>query len=82
MPAKPNDLAVGQRYRDNDPRMKDRVLTITGFCGDRQRLGRVKAICVDVTGKEGPIDISRFHVDGKSRRSGFSLVSTDQSKGA
>lgn len=61
---------VGDRIRDNDWRMGDRVLTIT-------ILTTMYAYCSD--GKRSGIRIRHkyIHTDGKPRKSGFSLIVED-----
>lgn len=60
------DLAVGQKLRDNDPRMEGRVIEIASLdehsvvCKSGSRYVRVKR--------------SRIHNDGKTRRTGFDLI--------
>jgi hypothetical protein len=60
------ELKIGDRIKDNDPRMGDRVLVITDVSEDF------------VTAVTGPwvsrIQRKRIFTDGKPRRTGFSLV--------
>ena len=63
-----NGLRVGDRLKDNDPRMGSRYL-------------RVTQIGISVVDAEHPISKrvftiaqSRIYTDGKPRRSGFSLL--------
>jgi hypothetical protein len=59
---------VGKYIKDNDPRMRNRILTIRSIHSDY--------VCaVDRVGREFRILVRRIHVDGKARRSGFSVVS-------
>jgi hypothetical protein len=63
-------LTAGARIRDNDPRMPNRVLQVTGFDGEY------------VFARFGPgfpdrmtrIRRDRVYTDGKPRRSGWSVV--------
>jgi hypothetical protein len=70
-----NELKVGDRIKDNDPRMLNRVLTVTRIwwplSGDPLE---AKAIADDGVGRPYPILLRRIYTDGKPRKSGFSLV--------
>lgn len=68
-------IEVGQRYKDNDPRMQGRIVTVVGFEQHPSDPYRTKAICKDSIGKKFRIDTLRMHVTEKPRRSGFSLIS-------
>ena len=61
------DLKPGDRIRDNDPRFPDRVLTVTTLT-DRY------VWAVTASGLESRIQRRSVHIDGKPRRSGFSLM--------
>lgn len=65
------ELKVGDKLRDNDPRMSGRVLTITEVlpngCAARDSSGRVFLYLR-----------KRIHTDGKPRRSGLSLIGDQQ----
>jgi hypothetical protein len=65
-----DDLKVGDRIKDNDPRMPNRVLTI------------VEILPNGVAAKDGSGRVfcylrRRIHTDGKPRRSGFKLLRFD-----
>lgn len=63
-----NVLRVGDRIRDNDPRMTgNRVLTITEVLPNR-------VAARDLMGRSFYILRRRIFTDGKPRRSGFDLV--------
>lgn len=66
-------LRVGDRLRDNDPRMGGgkRVLTITLL-----RLDFVYA--TDISGRRFTYSRHRIHTDGKARKSGLSLIAEGQ----
>jgi hypothetical protein len=65
---KERQLKVGDRIKDNDPRMVGRKLIITA----------VYEISVRARGLESNIEVSirkdRIHQDGKPRRGGFDLL--------
>lgn len=71
-------LAVGDRIRDNDPRMLSgrRVLTISRTWHPLRSGSGIepKAIAVDSMGHEFAILLRRIYTDGKARKSGFSLI--------
>lgn len=70
------ELKVGDRIRDNDPRMKGRVLRVTF-------VGAVTGIqAEDSIGRLRWYDPERIHTDGKPRRTGFSLVAAKSAEGA
>lgn len=62
-------LQPGMKIRDNDPRVGLRILTI-------DRISGKKAQCSDKS-RSVIIRVDRIHTDGKPRRSGFSLVTTE-----
>lgn len=62
-----NDLKVGDRIKDNDPRMWHRVLTV-------ELLTATHAWTSDGYGRKHGIALCRIYTDGKPRRSGFSKV--------
>jgi len=61
-----SELKVGDRIKDNDPRMPNRVLKVTEITATR-----VKAIDAYHVAS---IELRRIYTDGKPRRSGFSKV--------
>lgn len=61
-----DELNVGDRMRDNDPRMGNRVLTITQILPNG-------VAAKDGIGKTRLYLRKHIHTDGKPRRSGFSL---------
>lgn len=61
------ELKIGDRIADNDPRFTPRVLTITDLT-DRY------VFAVTPRGHEVRIQRRRIYIDGKPRRTGFSLV--------
>lgn len=65
-------MKVGVRLRDNDPRMKSRVLTIVGV-GVRTEHGLLDVCAEDRRGRRFSILAHRIYTDGKPRRSGFTL---------
>ncbi len=67
------DLIVGDRIKDNDPRMTNRVLEITGF--EQRHLDFVSAICrCPHLNREYRVSVRRIFTDGKARKSGFSRL--------
>lgn len=66
-------ITYDSRVRDNDPRMPDRVLQVTGFEGNyvfaKIRSGQ--------PGKLARIRRDRIYTDKKPRKSGWSLVQDD-----
>ncbi len=60
-------IKVGDKLKDNDPRVGNRILTVMkighGFVEAKAPSGRIVEIRVD-----------RIHTDGKPRRSGFDLI--------
>lgn len=78
MSCDPSKLDRGCLIRDNDPRMPNRVLRITGFGLRHFNAYSTFATCVSIHDRgakprEVRINIQRIHTDGKSRKSGFSL---------
>jgi len=61
------EIRVGDRIRDNDPRMPNRTLQVVRFSGG-------KAVCLDWSGRRFFIALPRIYTDGKARKSGFSLI--------
>lgn len=71
-----NLLDVGCTIVDNDPRMKQRMLTIRGFVDGLVTAHEhvVKAVCEPMYGgRYVKINVNSIHTDGIPRRSGFSL---------
>ena len=67
-------LAVGDLIRDNDPRMTARpVLAIKRFVGI-DTLIYAEAAIPHCGRRQHRISVSRIHLDGKPRRSGWSRV--------
>ena len=65
-------LKVGDRIKDNDPRMPNRVMTVTAI-----KTGEGKAVVSERPGDrthETRISLARIHLDGKPRRTGWSVV--------
>ncbi len=63
-----DDLKVGDRIKDNDPRMStNRVLTITAILPNGVQ-------AKDTLGRHRLYLRKSIHTDGKPRRSGFDLV--------
>ena len=72
-------LDVGCVIIDNDPRMRQRTLTIRGFVDGLWTTHEktVRALCEPLHGgRYVKINVNSIHTDGKARRSGFSLVTT------
>jgi hypothetical protein len=65
-----SDLKVGDKIKDNDPRMPDRILMIRRF-----EVDRVVATMEDA-GRSGEtrVSVSRIFTDGKPRRTGWSRI--------
>lgn len=61
------NLKIGDKLRDNDPRMSGRTLTITEVLPNG-------VAAVDSRGRTFLYLRERIHTDGKPRRSGLSLV--------
>ena len=66
-------LKVGDKLKDNDPRMAGRFLTITAI-GVVGIYGVESVRAKNTNGKEVSISTRRIYTDGKPRRSGFDLV--------
>lgn len=67
-------VKVGDQLSDNDPRMSGRTLKISEFFASG---GNVYARAGWARGnamRQVEIRLDRIHTDGKTRRSGFSLV--------
>jgi hypothetical protein len=62
-----NELQVGDRIRDNDPRMPGRVLTVITVLPQN-------VYAKDSTGRVFGYLRCRIYTDGKPRKSGFSKV--------
>jgi hypothetical protein len=60
-------LKAGDVIKDNDPRMKDRKLTVIAVGDDH-------AICDAPLKARVSISLKRIFDDGKTRRTGFSVV--------
>lgn len=60
------ELKVGDRIRDNDPRMGNRILTITDILDTKVR--------AEFRGRSVLILKRRIKADGNYRRSGFNLI--------
>ena len=67
------EIKVGDRLKDNDPRMSNRVLTVTSL-GVVTEMGVQNVRAKGLAGPEVSISTRRIHGDGKPRRSGFDLV--------
>lgn len=61
------EIKVGDKLKDNDPRVGNRILAVReigkNFVEAKAPSGRIVSIRVD-----------RIHTDGKPRRSGFDLI--------
>lgn len=72
------ELKVGDRIKDNDPRMRNRgALTVIRLwfpTNPARAADDGKAICEDNVCRQYAILLRRIHTDGKPRRGGFSLV--------
>lgn len=62
------ELKVGDRMKDNDPRMSGRVLTVTEVLPNG-------VAARDSIGKTRLYLRKHIHTDGKPRRSGFTIIS-------
>ena len=70
-------MRIGDKIKDNDPRMGNRILIIESF--DDQGHVRARRILhfgkkVSYPKKGFRIKITRIHSDGKPRKSGFTLM--------
>ena len=70
------NIKVGDQLKDNDPRCSYRVLTVTAL-GMKSTTGVAFVRARSAAGREVSISTRRIHSDGKVRKSGFSLISTD-----
>jgi hypothetical protein len=61
------ELQIGQRIKDNDPRMPPRVLTII-------EVTPKEVLAENVAHRVFSIRPDRIYTDGKPRRTGFSLL--------
>ena len=64
------EITYGSRIKDNDPRMPNRVLQVTGFEGDYV----FASIRAGQKNRLTKIRKDRIHTDGKPRRSGWLLI--------
>jgi hypothetical protein len=64
---------IGCTLKDNDPRMKQRTLVVYGV-GLSTPKGESQVLAKDKVGREFRILMRRIHIDGKPRKSGFTLV--------
>lgn len=66
-------MNVGDKLKDNDPRMNNRILTITEVLPNgvvaKDRIGRVRTYLMN-----------RIHTDGRPRRGGFDLLAAPTEK--
>ena len=67
-------MKVGDKIRDNDPRMNGRVLTIERIWHPMSMALPSKLVCRDGIGRVRYIQLKLVHSDGKARRSGFDLI--------
>lgn len=67
----PISVAIGDRIYDNDPRMVNRVLTITEITGDH-------VIAVDSSKRKFQILQKRIYTGAGWRKTGFSLMLGDK----
>lgn len=70
-------LQVGNRIRDNDPRMGNRVLRVERITEAGPFGGHRWAVCRRTVGndaREHRIRLDRIKSDGKPRRGGFTLL--------
>jgi hypothetical protein len=75
-------LKIGDRIRDNDPRMPGRVLVVKAFGGNVVAGAKAPFVVASLRGPhdqtgETRINRNRIHMDGKPRRSGWSLVAVE-----
>jgi hypothetical protein len=64
------ELKIGMKLKDNDPRMTDRVMMVC-------EIGATKVTLRSLTSRPFSttrVSKERLHLDGKRRRSGWSLV--------
>lgn len=69
------DIKIGDKLRDNDPRMRGRVLEVVGFDGKGKAI--LAHSLVNRKMFETRIALRRIFTDSKQRRSGWSLVNAD-----
>jgi hypothetical protein len=67
-----DELKIGDRIKDNDPRMGNRVLKVIDVLPDSVR-------AVDSIGNVRSYDLKRIFLDTKPRRTGFSRLPSDAS---
>ncbi len=67
------ELKIGDRIKDNDPRMCGRELRVFDILGDMVR-------AEGFGGRVAVLSRSRIFTDGKPRKSGFSLVDSAERK--
>jgi len=62
-------IKVGDKIKDNDPRIGNRVLTV-------EAVSNTHVTACETSGVRRPVRIkkSRIYTDGKPRRSGFDLL--------
>ncbi len=65
-----DDIRPGQRVRDNDPRMTNRVMIVLRVEKGQAHLGMSNNSPRAVT----KVSVSRIYTDGKPRRTGWSWV--------
>lgn len=66
-------MKVGDKIKDNDPRVVGRVLTITA-------IGVESVLAEGRSGNEVKISTKRIFSDGKKRRSGFDLLKQEDAE--
>ena len=76
-------IEIGQHIRDNDPRVPDRVLVITGFANSEGGVPtHVYAERAQGSGGRTRLRLTSIHTDDKPRRTGWSVVPDAASKAA
>ena len=65
-----NKFLLGQKIKDNDPRMGNRILTIVGF------VQGYRVLAEDNSKRKFRIRESRVFTDGKPRKYAFNLLET------
>jgi hypothetical protein len=69
-------LRIGSKIKDNDPRMLNRILIITGFHNDKDFKPRLSAYdATHALAGRARIRLDRIYLDQKPRRTGWSLIS-------
>ncbi|WP_421991673.1 hypothetical protein [Roseococcus sp.] len=71
--AKPDDvrpLEIGDRLRDNDPRMPGRILTVVDFVD----VSGIRMAACRTGARNVKVSLTRIFLDDKERRTGFSRV--------